>query len=334
LDLRTIIGGVLSPVMDLTWSPSSKVYWIYLCFAFLIAAVVYFRSAASPSLRGALEFILPKSVYTHASAIADYKIWAVNGFLFIVVYFPYFALSTYTVANATQGALRAISGLPGLGWEVNWKTTALYTVFDLLAVDFALFLAHYLQHRIPVLWEFHKTHHSAEVMTPVTVVRMHPVDQILNFTMVAAFPGFTVGVFSFLYAQPVHALAISGVNIGLYLFYIAGISLRHSHIWIMYPAWIARHISSPAMHLIHHSKDPKHADKNLAQMFNFWDRLAGTLYLPTEKEAIEFGLWNDESKKFRSLSDLYVQPFKGIWERARQRRSVSAAARHRLAARD
>jgi len=330
----TLLGGILSPVMDLTLSSSSKVYWLYLCLAALIALVVYLRSASAPSVRGAVEFLLPKSVFGHASAVADYKLWLANGFLLIVVFFPYFCLSTLTAANATLGALHAISDFSGLGWPVNWTTTALYTICDLLAIDAALFLAHYLQHRVPALWEFHKTHHSAEVLTPVTVLRMHPVDQIVNFTMAAALPGFMAGLFSFLYAQPAHVFTISGLNVGLFLFYMAGVPLRHSHVWVMYPRWIAKHISSPAMHLIHHSKDPKHADKNLAQMFNFWDRLAGTFYLPAEKEVLELGLWNDESAKFRTLADLYLQPFRSLWARVRQHRFIAVSPRRDLVARD
>jgi sterol desaturase/sphingolipid hydroxylase (fatty acid hydroxylase superfamily) len=308
----TLLGGILSPVIDLTWSSSSKVYWLYLCLAALIALVVYLRSASAPSVRGAVEFLLPRSVFAHASAIADYKLWLANGFLLIVVFFPYFCLSTLSAANATLRALHAISGLSGLGWPVNWTTTALYTICDLLAIDAALFLAHYLQHKVPLLWEFHKTHHSAAVLTPITVLRMHPVDQLLNFTLAAALPGFAAGVFSYLYAQPVPVFTISGLNIGLFLFYLAGVPLRHSHIWLMYPRWIARHISSPAMHLIHHSSEMRHADKNLAQMFNFWDKLAGTFYLPNEKEVFELGLSGGEGDRFRTLGDLYWQPFRKV----------------------
>ena len=320
--------------MDLAWSSDSKIYWLYLASSGLIACLVYVRSAAAPSLRGALAFLFPREVIAHRSAIADFKIWILNNILLIVVFFPYVALSTLTSANAISGALRAITGLPGLAWSVNWTTVAAYTFCDLLAIDAGLFAAHYLQHRVPALWEFHKTHHSAEVLTPITVARMHPVDQILNYTMVAALPGAMAGIFAFLYAQPVAVFTVSGLNIGLFLFYLAGIPLRHSQLWVMYPRWIAKHISSPAMHMIHHSKDPRHADKNLAQMFNFWDRLAGTLYMPAQKENIEFGLANGESEKFATLKDLYVQPFKGLWARFRKPRDVAAPPRPDLLARD
>ena len=310
-----LLGGILSPIMDLTWSSDSKVYWLYLVTAALTGAVVYVLRSEAPSLRGALRFMFPKDVVTHPSAIADYKIWVLNNILLIVLFFPYFCLSLLTAADAVSGALRALSGSHGLGWTVNWWTVAAYTLCNLLAIDAALFFAHYLQHKVPFLWEFHKTHHSAEVLTPITVARMHPVDQILNYTLAAAIPGGVAGIFAFLYAQPVPVFTISGLNIGLFLFYLAGIPLRHSQLWIMYPRWIARHISSPAMHIIHHSSDPKHADKNIAQMFNFWDRLAGTLYLPTRKEEVRFGLYGGESAKFRTLGDLYIQPFRGLWTR-------------------
>jgi sterol desaturase/sphingolipid hydroxylase (fatty acid hydroxylase superfamily) len=311
-----LLGGILSPVFDLAWSSSSKVYWLYLCSAIVIAVLVYLRTADAPSLRGAFAFLAPRSVVGHRSAFADYKIWLVNGFLLIAIFFPYFSLSTLTAANATKAALGAITGGAAPAWPVSWGTMAAYTICDLLAIDAALFLAHYLQHKVPLLWEFHKTHHSAEVLTPITVLRMHPVDQLLNFTLAAALPGFMAGVFSYLYAQPVPVFAVSGLNIGLFVFYLAGVPLRHSHIWLMYPRWIARHISSPAMHLIHHSSETRHADKNLAQMFNFWDKLAGTFYLPNEKEVFELGLSAGEGARFRTLGDLYLQPFRNVWTRA------------------
>src|ERR1700682_36466 len=100
--------------MDLVWSSSSKIYWLYLCFAALVAVVIYVRTAGAPSVRGALAFLFPKAVFTHPSAVADYKLWIVNGILFVVLYFPYLGLSLLTAANATLGGLRAISGLSDL----------------------------------------------------------------------------------------------------------------------------------------------------------------------------------------------------------------------------
>ena len=50
-------------------------------------------------------------------------------------------------------------------------------------MDAALWFTHWLFHVVPELWEFHKVHHSAEVMTPITAARMHPVEEIVDQTL-------------------------------------------------------------------------------------------------------------------------------------------------------
>ncbi|MGI9367986.1 MAG: sterol desaturase family protein, partial [Ruegeria sp.] len=52
------------------------------------------------------------------------------------------------------------------GWWGVAATVTFLLVFYLV-VDFIWFYVHYLQHKIPVLWQFHKVHHSAEVMHPL-----------------------------------------------------------------------------------------------------------------------------------------------------------------------
>lgn len=49
------------------------------------------------------------------------------------------------------------------GWVVVIQTSVIY-----VATDFGLYVVHYLEHRIPILWADHKVHHSGEVLTPIT----------------------------------------------------------------------------------------------------------------------------------------------------------------------
>ena len=44
-------------------------------------------------------------------------------------------------------------------------------------------------HKIPALWEFHKVHHSAEVMTPLTELRQHPVEIIVVVNLIGLATG-------------------------------------------------------------------------------------------------------------------------------------------------
>ena len=41
-------------------------------------------------------------------------------------------------------------------------------------------------HRVPALWEFHKVHHSAEVLTPLTEWRQHPLELMLFPVVIGA----------------------------------------------------------------------------------------------------------------------------------------------------
>ncbi|HUC64954.1 MAG TPA: hypothetical protein VMA53_05980 [Stellaceae bacterium] len=114
-------------------------------------------------------------------------------------------------------------------------------------------------------------------------------------------------------------MTIFGVNAIEFVFYLVGYHLRHSHVWIMFPGWIGRHISSPVLHLTHHSVEPCHWDKNLAQVFTLWDGLAGTLYLPTQRERLTFGIGDNKEADFATLFDLYFRPFRTLVTRQRRR---------------
>lgn len=159
-----------------------------------------------------------------------------------------------------------------------------------LATDFGLFLAHWLQHRIPALWRFHAVHHSAESLTPFTAYRQHPIDYIGNSICIGLMTGLAFTLIHLLTGQPAKMLHIEGSTIPFLIFYWLGYHLRHSDVWIDYGARWSRIFISPAQHQIHHSLDVCHRDKNMGYMFAFWDQLFGTLYIPKTREKIDYGL--------------------------------------------
>ena len=180
----------------------------------------------------------------------------------------------------------------------------------MVAFDLGMFVAHYLQHKVPVLWEIHKVHHSAQVLTPISVFRMHPVDDVLSGVCTALAIGAVGGVFTWGLGGPVDAVLVGCVNLGLFLFYIFGYNLRHSHVWLSYPRWLSWLLVSPAQHQIHHSRAPIHVDKNLGFVFSFWDRMTRTLYVPDKREPLDFGIGHGEDEEYDGLTALYLLPFK------------------------
>lgn len=188
--------------------------------------------------------------------------------------------------------------------------TLVFTACTLIAFDFGIFSAHYLQHKVPVLWQFHKVHHSAQVLTPVTLYRMHPIDDLLNGATTVASVGVTQGLFTVITGTTVGQFEFFQVNAFLFVYYFVGYNLRHTHIWLNYPRSLLTLLISPAQHQIHHSSSSVHFDRNFEFVFSFWDRLAGTLYIPDEQEQLTFGLTEDEDKEFDGVLALYFLPFK------------------------
>src|SRR5262249_15764342 len=132
------------------------------------------------------------------------------------------------------------------------------TIVLFLAYELGYWTDHYLKHRIPLLWEFHKVHHTAEVLSPTTNYRMHPIDTVVFYNVEAVIFGVAVGALNYLFGKPVAVFAVDGTNVILLVFIFVTVHLQHSHVWIAATGRLGRVLLSPAHHQLHHSTDPKH----------------------------------------------------------------------------
>lgn len=122
------------------------------------------------SLRGAFDYLLPASFYKHRSFRCDML------YLPFSIMVGFFGLAGVTLGpGLVQSWLLHRLGPSPLHLPDNGFTVALQVVLVLLARDFGRFMWHYQGHVVPFFWEFHKGHHSAEVLHPFGV-RTHPVD--------------------------------------------------------------------------------------------------------------------------------------------------------------
>jgi len=149
-----------------------------------------------------------------------------------------------------------------------------------LAYEFAYWVDHYLKHRIPLLWEFHRVHHTAETLSPLTVFRMHPVDSLVFVNILALAIGATDGALRHVFGAGTQEWAWSDTNAILVVFVFAIVHLQHSHIDMRFGGWLGRLVLSPAHHHIHHSTLPEHFNSNLGSCLAVWDWMFGTLVLP------------------------------------------------------
>ena len=265
------------------------------------------------SAKGFVRTVFAKRIFLHPSSILDIKLWVLNTLAFAGAY-GLLGISSIIWRNGVVALLVGAFGAhEPTAWPM-WEVLALFTVLQLLAHEFAYWGAHYLFHTVESLWELHKVHHSAEVLTTFTEMRTHPVEIIAFMNAIGFCTGVTFGLMTYVFGPGLHPYTLLNGNIAIMAFLITIGHLRHSHLWIPFKGWLGKIMQSPAHHQIHHSDNPKHFNTNLGFSLAVWDWLFGTLYLPQERETINFGV-GARHVDYSGVWKLYWLPFKRAGER-------------------
>ncbi|MCV3271685.1 sterol desaturase family protein [Roseobacter sinensis] len=173
----------------------------------------------------------------------------------------------------------------------------LATLIIVRASDFCKYWAHRLHHEWKVLWPFHAVHHSADVLTPLTLQRVHPVEPLIRNLLITVIVGAIQGVLLFVLIGRIDLVTLGGANAMYVVFNMLGANLRHSHIWLSYGRVMEHILISPAQHQIHHSVAVEHHNKNYGSMFAIWDWMFGTLYAPERvRTSLSASLTKPESR--------------------------------------
>lgn len=273
-----------------------------------MAFFVYLKASKSKSVKGFFSFLFPKDVWLCKSARLDYALLITNKIIKAVTFAP-IVLTMVPVAIAVTDVLEWLLGQPlMLSWP-EASVIAFFTLILFLLDDFTRYLLHLLLHKVPFLWEFHKVHHSAKVLTPFTIYRTHPVESYLYACRMAVTQGIAVGIGYHLFGTALSMFDILGANAFVFLFNIFGANLRHSHIWFSWGDKLENWFISPAQHQVHHSDNPKHFDTNLGSALAVWDRLGGTLIKASEAGKINIGVGKYDAKH-DSIYAIYWLPMK------------------------
>ncbi len=326
-------GGILvqslAEVIVYPVDPGERIFWLYLLTSLALAGAVYLRSRRAapqrPGIRGFLRFCFPPEIWRHPSAWLDVRYFLVHQMLRVWIYGALVLTVSTASADEVASVLRRLLGdPPAPARPIGLGGRAAIALATLAATDFASFLVHWLQHKVPLLWAFHKVHHSAPVMHPLSNYREHWIDNLGYALVHGATSGAAAGAALQLHGQPVGVLEVLGVNAFVVVYNAAGYNLRHSHLWLAWPGWLGWVLGSPAYHQIHHSVDPRHLDKNFAFAFPIWDRLFGSAYLPREPEPLRFGLADGSESEYRSVLRLWFLPFAELLRRSRSRGLLTA----------
>jgi sterol desaturase/sphingolipid hydroxylase (fatty acid hydroxylase superfamily) len=252
--------------------------------------------------------LFARRLFTSASSRADL------GFLFLNMVLAgalvaWGVVSGATVSNVVRHVLTNFMGEPTPNQLDPGLCQIVATVVLFVTYDFAYWVDHYVSHRIGWLWEFHKVHHTAEVLTPLTNSRVHPVDSLVFLNFLSVFLGIANGVLAYWFGKLATPFTIGGTNVLAIVFAYTFLHLQHSHIWIATTGRIGRIIFSPAHHQIHHSAASIHFDKNFGSCFALWDWMFGTLYVPTsQRERLTYGVAPDGVNPHTAMGAL-LMPF-------------------------
>lgn len=291
-------------------SPNKRVFILYLLTSFLLALFVYYYRTNKKE-RSFKNYFFSKKRWMGNSAIVDYCLIFFNSLIKIIVISPFLIYALYLAEGLNDYLLSTFGNFNG-----NWSAgivVVLYTIAIVVVNDFFSFLVHYLMHKIPFLWEFHKIHHSATTLTPFTQYRIHPVELIINNARGLVIKGLITGVFLYLANGSVNIMTFFGVNIFNFIFYFFGANLRHSHIKLKYFNFLETFIISPFQHQIHHSNKREHFDTNLGSRLAIWDYFFGTLIKSKNTDDITFGL-GEEDKDYKSFGNNLLSPFRKVFK--------------------
>ena len=312
-DLRE---ALLDPLTELL-GPQHRVFAPFVLTSLLLAAYAWRRAnaarrdrTASPRGTPLLRYLFPRRLLLHRSSRLD-VIWLfVRSVTQALLAWP-LRVTVLGVALVVCGNVRETFGPPPAPPLV--ERGALFVAFSIalfLADDLSRYLVHRLMHRVPALWELHKVHHSAEVLTPLTLYRVHPIESWLNRLRGALSAGLVTGLFMWAFPGKLRAFEVLGVDALGFVWTALGANLRHSHVWLGFPAWAERWVISPAQHQMHHARSSSAPPGNYGSALALWDRMFGTLSLSEGRRPMRVGLPRSERNHSPSAVSMLVMP---VW---------------------
>lgn len=282
------------PVHYLT-NPEHRIYYAYLLSSIVLAIFFYFVSKKSKSLNGFLPYFFNPKILFHPSSRADLYLFIFNFWVKIFLIAPIIFSQVKIIYLVNDYLENFFPNLKPIYLGAT-QFSVLYTLVFFLSSDFSRFIIHFALHKVSFLWEIHKVHHSARVLTPLTLYRTHPIEAILFQVRQIIVVGFVAGVFTFFVKGDYTIITIFGVQALGFLFNFFGANLRHSHIPFSFGNFLESVFISPVMHQIHHSNAYKHNSKNFGSCLAIWDIVFKT-YLRPDFKPIRFGLSKSQRKK-------------------------------------
>lgn len=200
-----------------------------------------------------------------------------------------FGTATVLVAQRTEQAGYGLLNLVELPAAVRF-------VLAIVLLDAWMYGWHRANHAIPLLWRFHRMHHSDNRMDVTSATRFHTGElAAANLLRLALIPLLGLQI------APIVCYEIMVVAVTQ--FHHANISLGR------YDRWLRAVIVTPDMHKLHHSRWRPETDSNFSTVFSCWDRLARSFRMRPDPGTVEFGLDDYDDSRWQTMWGMLKTPF-------------------------
>lgn len=277
----TWLDRYLLPIDD----PGSRLFGLNLASSFFLIACYFWWANKKNLFEEMKKAVFRKKYWWNRSTKQDYKLYILNSFLKILLIYPFIKISFWFSSLVVSFLVKSFGILPA---QTNIFSLILFSLFAFILDDFMRFMHHYFMHRIPFLWEFHKIHHSAKILTPITLYRIHPLESAFATFRNSASYGILLGVFIFFFDTGAELHTLLGISSFGILFNLLGSNLRHSHIPLSFGP-LEYIFISPAQHQLHHATQD---GANLGVSLSIWDQFTGSFRRSEARKKMRFGLLN------------------------------------------
>lgn len=262
--LPAVLLELIAPFVD----PGSRTAWFAL-LSFLVVGGAWHRWHRG-TWAGLRETLIPTRVLVHASSRLDVQLLLARQLLGALG----FGVAVGTSAVLARRIVWFLDDSVGRPEVPVGAVVVLFPVVLFLAWDLSRYVVHRLMHEVPWLWMVHQVHHSAEVLSPLTFHRVHPVESLIYQLRGVLVTGGLTGVAFWLARAEAADVTLLGVNGAGLLFNVATGNLRHSHVWLRFPEPVERWLLSPAQHQLHHGLGTDRL--NYGTWVALWDRIGGS----------------------------------------------------------
>ncbi len=168
-----------------------------------------------------------------------------------------------------------------------------------ILLDMAIYVQHVMFHVIPLLWRFHRVHHSDMDCDVSTGLRFHPVEILISVLIKSAL---IIGL-----GAPVAVVIVFEVVLNLMSMFTHSNIRLHLGLERMV-RWL---FVTPEMHRIHHSIQENETNSNFSFNISLWDRIFGTYKAEPQagQLAMTIGLDQFREPRWQGFKGLITMPF-------------------------